>query len=261
MAYFSTSLRAQQPALAPMTPAQAATAPVAPAKAPATNAAPVAPAPDTLGRYGKILVPSDQMEHPLKLKMPFPDVGEIKVPNEDELNMREKLESLAKLSDSDIRRDLAQWPPFVSMNLRDEGIMLQRIQDYRDYHARVALQKANDMGLLSLTPEQKVRFEKEYWSKRPKMERDLARQFEPIFKAREQKLQDELLLEFSPAGVAPVAQAAKTPLPGSPLTNQPPQAPAPATQNKTAVSSPAFPAATNVILQPVPPMPAAQAPR
>ncbi len=28
------------------------------------------------------------------------------------------------------------------MSLRDQASMLQRIQDFRDYHARIALQKA-----------------------------------------------------------------------------------------------------------------------
>jgi hypothetical protein len=206
MACLSTSLRAQSP-MAPMevTPA--------PAKTPATNAAPVIPLPppDTLGRYGKILTPSDEISHPLKLKMPFPGVGEVKVPNPDELNMRDKLEQLAKLSDSDIRLQLAQWPAYGRMNLRDEGGMLQRIQDFRDYRTKVALQKAHDMGLLTLTPDQKVRFEKDYWDKRLQMDHDLAKQFVPIFRAREQKLQDELFREFSAVSVGPVAQAPKPP--------------------------------------------------
>jgi hypothetical protein len=236
-ACFSTSLRAQQA----MTPTPA------PAKTPATNAAPIIPPlpPDTLGQYGKILSPSDQAAHPLKLKMPFPGVGEVKVPNPDELNMREKLEQLAKLSDSDIRAQLEKWPAFGKMSLRDEGAMLQRIQDFRDYHLNVAMQKARDLGLLStLMPDQKIRFEKDYWDKRLQMDRDLAKQFEPIFKAREQKLQDELFREFSSASPGPLAQAPK-----------PPQVPpSPVTQTNAAASVPA----TNVT-QPLVPM--AQAPR
>jgi hypothetical protein len=205
MACFSASLRAQQP-MTPTPMAQAQAAP-APSKTPATNAAPALP-PDTLGQYGKILSPSDQMAHPLKLKMPFPGVGEVKVPSQDEMNMREKLEQLAKLSDSDIRAQLEKWPAYSKMTLRDEGAMLQRIQDFRDYHFSVAMQKARDLGLLStLLPDQKVRFEKDYWDKRLQMDRDLAKQFQPIFKAREQKLQDELFREFSSASLGPLAQA------------------------------------------------------
>ena len=233
-ACFSTSLRAQQP----MTPTPTAPTQVkpAPVKTPATHAAPVIPPPDSLGRYGKILTPSDEMSHPLKLKMPFPGVGEIKVPNQDELSMREKLEQLAKLSDSEIRLQLEQWPAFGKMSLRDEGAMLQRIQDFRDYRGRVAMQKAHDMGLLTLTPDQKVRFEKDYWNKRLEMERDLAKQFEPMLRVREQKLQDELFREFSLASLGPGAQAPR-PGPGGPPTNKPPQAPAPVAQIKAASSA------------------------
>ena len=254
MACFSTSLRAQQAMTpTPMAPTQVTPAP---AKNPATNAAPVIPPPDTLGRYGKILMPSNEMSHPLKLKMPFPGVGEVKVPNPDELNMREKLEQLGKLSDSDIRIELAKWPAYNGMNLRDEGTMLQRIQDFRDYRTRVAMQKAHDMGLFStLTPDQKVRFEKDYWDKRLPMDRDLAIHFEPILRAREQKLQDELFREFSSASLGPVAQAPKPPPPGPPPTNQPPQAPArPVTQIKAAASAPSAP-------DPATPQPMTQAPR
>jgi hypothetical protein len=237
MACFAPSLRAQQP-MTPTPPAPAQ----APAKVPATNAAPVLP-PDTLGQYGKILSPSDQTAHPLKLKMPFPGVGEVKIPTQDELSMREKLEQLAKLSDEDIRAQLGKWPAFGKMSLRDEGMMLQRIQDFRDYHSSVAMQKAHDLGLLStLMPDQKVRFEKDYWDKRLQMDRDLAKQFEPVFRAREQKLQDELFREFSSASPGPLAQAPK-----------PPQAvPSPVMQTAS------VPATTNTA-QPMQPI--AQAPR
>lgn len=199
MAFFSPALRAQPPMVAGSP---------APAKLPATNAAPVKPPiPDTLDRYGKIVMPGTETAHPLKLKLPFPDVGAVKVPNRDELTMRDKLEQLALLSDSDIRAQLEQWPAFGKMSLRDEGAMLQRIQDFRDYRARVAMQKAHDMGLLTLTPGQKLRFEKDYWDKQLRMDHDLAKQFEPILKARQQKLQDELFREFSSGAPGPVAQA------------------------------------------------------
>jgi hypothetical protein len=225
MAVFSASLRADQPMQA---------APV-PAKAPAPNAVPALP-PDTFGQYGKIVTPSDQMAHPLKLKMPFPGVGEVKVPNQDELNMREKLEQLAKLSDADIRAELEKWPAYSKMNLRDQGTMLQRIQDFRDYRGNVAKGKAHDMGLLTLLPDQQVRFEKDYWDKRLQMDHELARQFEPIFRAREQKMRDELYREFSSLPAGPMAQVPKPP---APAANKPPQVPLPAVQNKTAAVPPA----------------------
>lgn len=223
MAGFSTSLRAQQP-MAPMQ------TPPATAKTPATPAAP-APPPDTLAQYGKIVAPSDQVAHPLKLKLPFPGVGEVKIPTQDELNMREKLEQLAKLSDADIRIQLEKWPAFSKMSLRDEGAMLQRIQDFRDYRTNVAKAKAHDMGLLTLLPDQQARFEKDYWDKRLQMDRDLAKQFAPIFMAREQKLKDELFREFSSASPEPMAQIPKTP-----PTNKPSQAPPSVTQSNAASS-------------------------
>jgi hypothetical protein len=233
MACLSPSLRAQSPMQ--VTPA--------PAKTPATNAAPVVRPPDSLGRYGKILMPSDQVEHPLKLKLPFPGVGEVKVPNPDELNMRDKLEQLAKLSDADIHLQLDQWPAFGNMSLRDQGAMLQRIQDFRDYRSRVAMQKAHDMGLLTLMPDQKARFEKDYWDKRLKMDHDLAKQFDPIFRAREQKLQDELFREFSSVSQGPVVQAPKSTPPVPPPTNKPPQAPPPVKAAASSVSASSQPMA------------------
>jgi hypothetical protein len=202
----SMSLRADPPM-------QEQTAPAAP-KAPATNAPPALP-PDTFGEYGKIVAPSDQTAHPLKLKMPFPGVGEVKIPSADEMKMREKLEELAKLSDNDIRAQLEKWPAYGKMNLRDQGTMLQRIQDFRDYRSSVAKGKAHDIGLLTLLPDQQVRFEKDYWDKRLQMDQELAKQFEPIFKAREQKMRDELYREFSSTSPGPVADAAKPPDPGA----------------------------------------------
>ncbi len=201
----------------------------APAKPAARTTSVIPPPlpPDTLGRYGKILAPGDEMAHPLKLKMPFPGIGEVKVPTPDELNMRVKLEQLAKLSDADIRLQLSQWPAYGNMNLRDEGLMLQRIQDFRDYHSKVAMQKAHDMGLLTLTVDQKNRFEKEYWDKRLQMDHDLAKQFDPVFRAREQKLQDELFREFSSASPGPVAQVPKPPVPQMGAAPSTPMAQAP----------------------------------
>ena len=205
MACFSTSLGAQQP----MTPT-----PTSPAQAkPAPGKIPAALPPDTIGQYGKILTPSDQVAHPLKLKMPFPGVGEVKIPTKDELTMRDKLEQLAKLSDADIRAQLEKWPAFSKMNLRDEGAMLQRIQDFRDYRSNVAKAKAHDMGLLTLLPDQEARFEKEYWDKRLQMDRNLAKQFEPILRAEQQKMESALYSEFSSVNFVPVAQAPKPPSP------------------------------------------------
>jgi hypothetical protein len=183
IACFPMSLRAQQP-MTPASTSPAAQAKPAPAKTPATT--------------------------PLKLRMPFPGVGEVRIPTQDELTMRAKLEQLANLSDADIRAQLEKWPAFSKMNLRDEGAMLQRIQDFRDYRSNVAKAKAHDMGLLTLLPDQEARFEKEYWDKRLQMDRDLAKQFEPILRAEQQKMESALYDEFSSVNVVPVAQAPKS---------------------------------------------------
>ncbi len=66
--------------------------------------------PDTFNRYGKIWAPSDDVAHPIKLNVQFPGVGDLKVPSQDELSVRDKLEKLATLSDDQIRAELAQWP-------------------------------------------------------------------------------------------------------------------------------------------------------
>jgi hypothetical protein len=92
----------------------------------------------------------------------------------------------------------------------------------------------------SLTPDQKARFEKEYWDKKLQMDHDLAKQFEPIMKARDQKLREDLFREFStpgsvvPAPPAPMAQAK----PGSPTPPAP--SPVPVPQN-TAPKPPVIP--------------------
>jgi hypothetical protein len=194
---FSPSLRADS-AVTNAAP-QAATAP---AQKPAANTAAVPRPPDTFNRYGKIWAPSDDVTHPIKLNVQFPGVGEMKIPSQEELQVRDKLEQLATLSDADIHKQLDQWPPYSKMKLGDQGQLLERIQAFRDLRTRVALQKAHDMGLLTLTNDQKVRFEKEYWDKRLQMDHDLAKPFEPVFRARAQKLQDDLYREFAPVPLA-----------------------------------------------------------
>lgn len=254
MACFSASLRGQQPmtpALAPMAPPPSQMPPV-PAKTPATNAvAKVVPPPDTFNRYGKIWALSDDVAHPIKLNVQFPGIGEMKIPSQDELNVRDKLEQLATLSDDDIHKQLDQWPPYGKMKLGDQGQLLIRVQAFREQRTRIALQKAHDMGLLTLTPDQKARFEKDYWDKRLQMDHELAKQFDPVFKARQQKLEDELFREFSSVSPGPLAQAPKPTPPGLPPTNKPPQAPAPVAQNKPATFAPSTAS----------PSPVAQAPR
>ena len=203
---------------APLTPSTNAPAAVAP---PNKNAPP-APLPDPYNQYGHILAPSDDASHPMKLNMPFPNVGEMKVPSMDELTVREKLEKLASLSDADIRAQLNEWPPFTKMKLGDQGQMLARIQQFKDQRSKVALDQAHALGLLTLTPEQKASFEKQYWDKRLQMEHDLVKQFEPVMHAREEKMQEELFREFSAPGTAgrPPAPAPPAPKPMT-ATNAP----------------------------------------
>jgi len=209
----------------PATNAPPATAAVKPAtNAPPAAAVPPIP-PEYFNRYGKILTSGDEPSHPLKLMLPFPGVGEVKVPNQDEINMREKLEALAVLSDDDIRTQLSQWPAYSKMKLADEGVMLMRIQQLKDRRNKIALEKARQMGLSTLTKEQQARFEQEYWDKRLKMDQELAKQFGPIVKDREAKMEGELFREFSappPTGGA-IVQAPKPP--SAPATNAAPAQP------------------------------------
>ena len=173
--------------------------------APATKQPPPAPTPaeDYFARYGKILSPNNQAPYPFKLTMPAPGFGEVKIPNGGELAMREKLERLAMLSDAEIRDQLEKWPAYSKMSLGDQGAMLTRIQQFRDFRTKMAAMKAHQLGLLTLNPQQQARFEQEYWDKRLQMDHQLAQQFEPAYKAADQKLNEDLYREFSsPGGLA-----------------------------------------------------------
>jgi hypothetical protein len=215
-------------------------APKAPSASTATNKPPgppqtaPPPVPDTFNRYGKIWAPSDDVAHPIKLNVQFPGVGEMKIPSQDELNVRDKLEQLATLSDDAIRAQLALWPPYAKMKLADEGQLLIRIQAFKEQRTKIAMDKARDLGLLNtLTPDQKAKFEKQYWDKRLQMDHELSKQFEPILKAREQKLDEDLFRLFSTVGTAvppppapkpptnPVAQAKPAPLANAPSATSP----------------------------------------
>jgi len=215
---FVTSLLAETPPVPPPTTIPQSTSQPSQVPSPAqpTKTAAVAPTlpPDTFDRFGRIVTLNDEVAHPLKLSLPFPGVGEVKVPNQDELTMREKLEQLAMLSDCDIHKQLEQWPPYGKMTLKDQGSMLQRIQDFRDRRTRMAKEKREQLGLSTLTPEQQTRFEKEYWDKRLQMDRDLAKQFQPIVKDHEQKMLEDLFREFS-SQVHPGAQVEEAPKPSS----------------------------------------------
>jgi hypothetical protein len=138
--------------------------------------------------------------------MPFPDVGQVKIPSGEEAALRDKIERLTTLSDDDIRKELANWPAFRQMSLADEGEMLMRIQMFKDRRAKQAQDCAHNLGLLTLTPAQMDKFTQEYWVKRLQMDRDLAKQFEPIYKARKAQLEEQLFREYSTPKKPAVAQ-------------------------------------------------------
>jgi hypothetical protein len=201
-----------------------------PAPAPAPGAPAVKPAvppvpEDYFQRYGKILTPGTEPSHPLKLAMPFPDVGQIKIPSAEELAMRDKLDRLTTMSDADIRKDLDAWPAFGEMSLGDQGTMLMRIQMFKDRRAKIAQDRAHALGLLTLKPDQMQRFETEYWNKRIQMDAELARQFAPIYKAREDQVEEELFREFSTPNT-PVPPPHPKPTAAPPVAGQPKPAPA-----------------------------------
>ena len=225
-------------AATPASPAVPAPAPVPPASPAATAPKPVIPpVPDEdFQRYGKILAPGTQPSHPIKLNMPFPDVGQIKIPSAEELAMRDKLERLTTMSDADIRKDLEAWPAFDEMTLGDEGAMLVRIQLFKDHRDKTAQDRARVLGLLTLKPDQMQKFETEYWNKRMQMDAQLARQFGAVYKTSQDKLDEELFREFS--------------TPGTPVPPPKPPAPALAAQNKPA---PALAAAPKPVVPPAPP--------
>ena len=195
-----------------LSPLQGATTD-APAQA---NAKPVPPTPPTddryLAKYGGILKVNDRPPYLYRLTMPFPGFGELKVPTSEELDMRVKLEQLAALPDAEIRAQLEKWPGYNKMSLTDEGAMLTRIQMIRDYRTKRAQQKAEQLGLFTLTAAQQAQFEKEYWDKQLAMNRQLSKQLTPIIQAAEQKMNEDLFREFSsPGSLAQGVKPAKPP--------------------------------------------------
>ena len=80
--------------------------------------------------------------------MPFPDVGQVKIPGQDEIDMREKLEAARRPCPT--RRSASTSTTgrrSRKMNLADEGAMLTRIQMFKDHRAKVAQDRARALGL------------------------------------------------------------------------------------------------------------------
>jgi hypothetical protein len=201
--------------------------PLPPAKPPAAPAAKPAPPvklEDYFARYGKIISPNDQPPYPLKLTMPGPGFGTLHVPRPEELAMREKLEGLATLSDAQVRAELDKWPAFSKMSLGDQGAMLTRLQQFRDFRTKTALKKAHDLGLLTLNPQQQAKFEQEYWNRQLQLDRQLSDLFGPMLQGSEQKLNEDLFREFSSAK----SQVPPPPKPPPPAKTPPAPKPGPA---------------------------------
>ena len=177
---------------------------------PMTNAASAVPPPpnDYFKEYGHIIATTTEAAHPLKLTPPSTEVGEIRVPTDEEMSMRVKLEVLASLSDADIRARLEQWPAYGKMTLSDEGQFLARIQMFKDQRSKLALASARQNGL-TLTPEQQVKYEKDYWDQRLALDASLVKQLGPVVRAGEQKMQENLFREFSTATPPPGKPAPK----------------------------------------------------
>jgi hypothetical protein len=249
LAASALTLAAQAPMMQAATPPPAATpapATTPPGTQPAAGAKPapiIPPVPvDYFQRYGKILSPGTEASHPLKLAMPNPDVGQIKIPTGEETALRDKIERLTTMSDEDIRKDLANWPAFKQMSLADEGAMLVRIQQFKDHRAKLAQECAHDLGLLTLSPAQMDRFTQEYWQKRLKLDGDLARQFQPIYQARESKMEEELFREYSTPAKPPLTKPVVVKKPATPGVPTTPATPMPAPNPMVADPSVATPA-------------------
>ena len=198
--------------------------PAAPTPAPAAIPAKPPYPPDDFIRYGKILAPNTDAGHPFKLAMPYPGFAELQVPDQGQFAMRAKLENLAKLSDSQIWDQLRQWPAFGKMSLGDQGMMLARIQMFRDRREKVAAAAAHHLGLVTLTPAQKAKFEQEYWDRRLQLDQQLSKQFEPAVKAAELKLDQDLFREFSTPGKTMVQVTPRPVTAGAPSITPPPNA-------------------------------------
>lgn len=113
-----------------------------------------------------------------------------------ELEMKEKLETLVKLSPQQLDIELQKWPRYQQMDLGERAKILQRIQEFKDRRRKQAENKARDLGL-KLTPEQFAAFEEKFWDKRLKTDRQLWQEMEPRRKQLEQQLNSELKQEFA----------------------------------------------------------------
>lgn len=117
------------------------------------------------------------------------------MPGKNELEIREKLETLANLSPQQLDAELQKWPRYQQMDLGERAKILQRIQEFKDRRRKAAENKARELGL-KLTPEQFSAFEKEYSGKRSRADRQLWQEMEPRRKALDQQINAELRQQF-----------------------------------------------------------------
>ncbi len=132
-----------------------------------------------------------------------------------ELELKEKLETLVKLSPQQLDAELQKWPRYQQMDLGERAKLLQRIQEFKDRRRKQAENKARDMGL-RLTPEQFTLFEQKFWEKRMQADRQLWQEMEPRRKQLEQQINNELKQEFGIYAVPPAP--APTPAPATSST-------------------------------------------
>jgi hypothetical protein len=178
----------------------------------ATNGATAVPPPpnDYFKTYGHIMATTTEPDHPIRFMAPSTDVGQVKIPTDEEIMMRQKLEVLASMSDADIRAELEKWPAYGKMSLSDEGLFLARIQLFKDQRAHLAEASAKQNGLI-LNPAQQAKYEQDYWTKRLAMDANLTKQIGPIVRAAEQKMQEDLFREFSTAPPPPLPRKPPAP--------------------------------------------------
>lgn len=123
-----------------------------------------------------------------------------------EMEMRDKLETLCKLSPQQLDAELQKWPRYQQMDLGERAKILQRIQEFKDRRHKMAENKARELGL-QLTTDQFTTFEQKFWDRRSQADHQLWLEMEPRRKALDQQINTELKQEFAayakPATPAP----------------------------------------------------------
>jgi hypothetical protein len=135
----------------------------------------------------------------------LPQSGEprhVHVPSRHDVEAREKLQVLVRLTDEQLTAELHKWPRYQKMSFGEKAKFLQRIQDIRDHRKNAAANRARELNL-NLTPEQQITFEKSYWDKKLQSERALSKETEPRRKELDEQMNQQLLKEFGSASNPP----------------------------------------------------------